>query len=65
MYIPVHCMFIQDHNASHSKASVSSEGGGGGGGKGGGGGERRRRRKPVLKELSGYNDMEEGTCTCV
>lgn len=23
-------------------------------------GERRRRRKPVLKELSGYKDMEEG-----
>ena len=34
--------------------------GGGGGGGGGGEGERRRRRKPVLKELSSYNDMEEG-----
>ena len=41
-----------------SSAGVSGEGGGGSG-------ERRRRRKPVLKELSGYNDMEEGDELCV
>ena len=46
------------HAQTHSTAAKSS--GGGGGGKEAGG-ERRRRRKPILKELSTYNDMEEGT----